>query len=247
MTLQVMTKKVVKMQIKHVNVREGNASMTKYEKGYGIRVISKRMVKKAAFGEPIQAVKDIAVLQEQMLRALDTEGKVFGLYHKKDLMGYYIVTKETLKKDQIEYSFAESIFSLSNNKKDEIAVYRLQEFYLLPECESMREGFEADVFTELKESMMFYDVKAIIRGEEALVLEEKKTSGAGNLGAVGLALLFGVTYGIVFDNLALGICFAMLWGISFGTIFTSAKVKELKPLQEVLAKEQAKEDEDATV
>ena len=246
-----MTKKVVKMPIKHVNVREGNVSMTKYEKGYGIRVISKRIVKKAAFGEPIQAVKDIAVLREQMQRALDTEGKVFGLYHKKDLMGYYIVTKETLKKEQIEYPFEESIFSLSDNKKDEIAVYRLQEFYLLPECESMREGFEADVFTELKESMIIYDVKAIIRGEEALVLVEKKKLDRGKLGGIGLGgsfgLLYGIIFGTLFDNIAMGICFAMLWGISFGTIFTSAKVKELKPLQEVLAKEQAKEDEDATV
>ena len=225
--------------------------MTKYEKGYGIQVISKRMVKKATFGEPIQAVKDISALQEQMQHALDTEGKVYGLYHKKDLMGYYIVTKETLKKEQIEYPFEESIFSLSDNKKDEITVYRLQEFYLLPACESMREGFEADVFTELKESMIFYDVKAIIRGEEALVLVEKKKSELGRIGGIGLGgsfgLLYGIIFGTLFDNIALGICFAMLWGISFGTIFTSAKVKELKPLREVLTDENIKEDTDATV
>lgn len=57
--------------------------MTKYERGYGIKVISKGMVKKAAFGDAIKAVTDTAVLQEKMQKALDTKGKVYGLYHKR--------------------------------------------------------------------------------------------------------------------------------------------------------------------
>ena len=207
--------------------------MTKYEKGYGIKVISKGMVKKAAFGEAIKAVTDTTALQEKMQKALDTKGKVYGLYYKKDLMGYYIFTKETLKKEQIEYSFKESVFALSNNKKDEIEVYRLVESYMLPECEGMREGFENDIKTELKEYMVLYEVKAVVWNGEALVLEEKKGSGFGGLGGIGIALLFGITYGMIFDNLALGICLGMMWGVCFGTIFSSVKVRELKPAEEI--------------
>lgn len=247
MTLQEVTKKLVKMQIKHVKDERGNTFMTKYEKGYGIQRISKRMIKKAAFGEAIQTVKDVSVLQERMQEAVATDGKIFGLYHKKELMGYYIFTKEILKKDQVEYSFKESIFSLSDNKKDEVAVFRLIESYMFPECESMKEGFEQDIKSELKESMMWYDVKVVIWEEEAFVLEEKKGSGWGGIGGIGMALLFGIVYGQIFDNVALGICFAMMWGVAFGTIFSSVKVKGLKPVEEVLAKERIKEEEDATL
>lgn len=211
--------------------------MTKYEKGYGIQVISKRMAKKAAFGEAMQAVKDIVILQEQMQEALASGGKVYGLYHKKDLAGYYIFSKKTLKKAQIEYPFEESVFSVAYTKKEEIEVYGLVEAYMLPECESMKEGFEQDVKAELKESMLLMDVKAVLWHDEALVLQEKKAEGAGKIGnmvtPIALAVLLGITFGQIFDNIALGICFAVMWGVTFGVTFTSATVKELKPVEEV--------------
>ena len=207
--------------------------MTKYEKGYGIKVISKGMVKKAAFGEAIKAVTDITVLQEKMQKALDTGGRVYGLYYKKELKGYYIFSKEVLKKEQIEYDFEKSVFAFFGNKKDEINVYRLIESYMLPACESMREGLEKDIKEELKENMVFYEIKAIVWNEEALVLEEKKGSGFGGIGGMGIGLLFALSYGMLFDNLALGICLGMMWGVCFGTIFSSAKVRELKPAEDI--------------
>ncbi len=95
-----MTKKLVKMQMKYVkkDCHEGRENrfgqtytqhfveengMTKYEKGYGIKAISKGMVKKAAFGEAIKAVTDTSALQEKMQKALNAKGKVYGLYHKR--------------------------------------------------------------------------------------------------------------------------------------------------------------------
>lgn len=215
--------------------------MTKYEKGYRIQRISKRMVKKAAFGEAIQTVKDVSVLQEQMQEAVATEGKIFGLYRKKELMGYYIFTKEILKKEQVEYSFKESIFALSDNKKDEVTAYRLIDSYMLPECEGMKDGFEKDIKAEIKEAMLLYDVKVVIWQEEAFVIEEKKNAGWGGIGGIGMALLFGIVYGQIFDNIGLGICFAMMWGVSFGSIFSAVKIKELKPLEETKAEETAEE------
>ena len=108
---------------------------------------------------------------------------------------------------------------------------------MLPECESMKEGFEQDVKAELKESMLLMDVKAVLWHDEALVLQEKKAEGVGKIGnmvtPIALAVLLGITFGQIFDNIALGICFAVMWGVTFGVTFTSATVKELKPAEEV--------------
>ncbi len=205
--------------------------MGKYAKGYQFSSISKKKAKAGNYGEALSGYKDLEALKSLIREALKVDdkkavsvGKVFGLYEQKELKGYCIFTQEKMKKEMFDFDFSDKEVWEEGEVGDEVPVYKMEELYLLPECESMREAFCEDIKTEMKDSMDFFECKIMVWGEDVFIRHREK-KGFNVLG-LSMGLMMGVSMAFSTDNLAIGVCIGFLWAMVFNFTITETTLKK---------------------
>ena len=219
--------------------------MLGHMKGYEIKSISKRRANKEDFGSSLSQVVAQDTLKEEVLGALETKGKVYGLFKEKELAAIYIFEKIKTKESEIPYlklnvnkdnilEFItkgtadevgeEEVKEAASVNDKETNVYRFVGKYSQPTDEKVIEDFEKMIKAELKEMILWGEVTAVIWGEDVLVIKKIKTEGKGFVSAIPLGMGFGLAIGIALKNVGLGIALGMLWTMAFGTSFSSGKV-----------------------
>jgi len=219
--------------------------MLGHMKGYEIKSISKRRANKEDFGSSLSQVVAQDTLKKEVHEALETKGKVYGLFKEKELAAIYIFEKIKTKESEIPYlklnvNKDNILEFITKGTADEVSeeevkeaapvndketnVYRFVGKYSQPTDEKVIEDFEKMIKAELKEMILWGEVTAVIWGEDVLVTKKIKTEGKGFVSAIPLGMGFGLAIGIALKNVGLGIALGMLWTMAFGTSFSSGKV-----------------------
>ena len=200
--------------------------MLGHMKGYEIKSISKRRANKEDFGSSLSQVVAQDTLKEEVLGALETKGKVYGLFKEKELAAIYIFEKIKTKESEIPYlklnvNKDNILEFITKGTADEVSeeevkeaapvndketnVYRFVGKYSQPTDEKVIEDFEKMIRAELKEMILWGEVTAVIWGEDVLVIKKIKTEGKGFVSAIPLGMGFGLAIGIALKNVGLGI------------------------------------------
>lgn len=221
--------------------------MTGSIKGYNISKISKRKILKGLSCDALNALIDSEALEEQCLKALQTGGKVYGLYKKKELTALYILTNEKIGKSQINQpeinltkdnivdfilkgsdkeasSWSDKVEKEDAENEKAVSVYRLTQKYVIPECENVMAEFEKAILLELKEQVLFGEVYGVIWNDKVLVPRRINAGWLGSFSGLGFGIAMGISFGMIFKNVAIGISLGILWAIVFGTSFTTTTI-----------------------
>lgn len=221
--------------------------MVGYIKGYNISNITKNKANKKGFGVGMESVVSLEILRTNILDALKDGGKVYGLYKKKELVACYIFKKEktssseltqpaviSLTEDNLSKIVQGKIDEVSTEensevlKNEEITVFRFSEKYVSPQHTEVINQFEKAILSEIKEYILFGEVKAVIWGENILVSTQINAGSLGSINGLAIGIAMGFMFGVVFDNIAIGIGLGMIWALAFGTLFKSTGTQSNK-------------------
>lgn len=221
--------------------------MVGYIKGYNISNISKNKANKKGFGVGMDSVVSLEILRTNILDALKDGGKVYGLYKKKELVACYIFKKEktasseltqpaviNLTEENLSKIVQGKIDEVSTEenseilKNEEITVFRFSEKYVSPQHTEVINQFEKAILSEIKEHILFGEVKAVIWEENILVSTQINAGSLGSINGLAIGIAMGFMFGVVFDNLAIGISLGMIWALAFGTLFKSTGTQSNK-------------------
>ena len=171
--------------------------MVGYIKGYDICNVTKRKIEKEEFLSEIQ-IKD-SKIKEKIINVLENKGCVYGLKKKGIFKAIYI---------------------FDNKKVDNKKVLKFNKSLYVEEARDKKEQFEKAIIEELKEKVTMEEVSKVDWGD--IEIEPNKIAGFSGL-TFSVCISLGIIYGMLFDNLALGISFGVAIGLCFGAVVKSKK------------------------
>lgn len=193
-----------------------------------VKSISKRKLEKWRAGTKISALVEESKLREKMTEALQSDGRIYAYYEKKDMIACFLFTaaieeittpyiegQELLKEDQKEKE---------GEKKPE-KIYRLTDIFLLPEYEEHAARMKEYILADMKEWIALTDASAIYWEEEIIRKKKIKLGSLGYFTGITFGISMGILFGIAFDNIALGICLGICFAGS-GLIWSVTPKKE---------------------
>lgn len=164
-------------------------------KGYSIFDISKGTLKKEDFFDEIKN-KD-SKIKEKIEKILQNKGLAWGLKKDKKLKAVYLF--EAVEED---------------NKK----ILRFTEKIILEEITNeIQEKFEKDLITEFTELVSLEDY-AKVEWDGNTIIPKTVKVGKYNIPLGSLMFLICIIFGILMDDLVLGICVGSVLGCSFAVI-----------------------------
>ena len=208
-------------------------------KGYQIKTIFKSMAKKEGFGLAETIDMERQEQQREVLSVLKDGGHAFGIYNKKkELMACYVFRKEKVTESEIPYpkydinkenawdfvtghELKEMVEWEKELSDKQVSIYRLAKVYNKSVPTDVLEEFEKAIITEFKELVMLDEVKAVIWNDKILTAKRVKVGADRYISAIPLGMGVGLLFGVVFDNIPIGLCFGVAWGLIFGVIFTA--------------------------
>ena len=164
-----------------------------------------------------------------MQEALKHKGKVWGIYRDKELQGYYIFVREDVLLSDLlgeEKTNEEETIEGKTNKPEPI--YRLCNEYVGEIDEKELTFLEKNLQEQLKEILQWGTIKAVIWDDKTMTVDTANQNGTGMGLWIPIGMMMGVSFGTIFDNLAMGISLGLLWGVVFGNIFSSGANKKNK-------------------
>lgn len=164
-------------------------------KGYSVCSISKGTLKKEDFFDEIKN-KDLNV-KEKIQNILSNHGIIYGLKKDKKLKAVYLFESITEDKKRI-LKFTEKILLEEINKE-------------------IQEEFEKDITEELSEFVSLEEYSKIVWDENVIVPKMVKV-GKYNLPLGSLMFVVGVIFGILTDDLAMGMCIGICLGCGSAVI-----------------------------
>lgn len=151
--------------------------------GYSLCNISKGTLKKEKFFDEIKN-KD-SKIQEKLEKTLKNKGLAFGLKKDKKLKAVYLFEATTEEKKNI---------------------LRFTEKILLEEITNeIQEKIEKDLITEFAELVSLEDY-AKVEWDDNIIIPKTVKVGKYNVPLGSLMFLLGIIFGILMDDLVLGIC-----------------------------------------
>ena len=196
-------------------------------KGLCIVSLSKKKAEKGNFGAAIHSVIQEKELQEEILEALTGGGQVYALYNKeKEMMACYILVKELVNVTEYterqekteEYTAMEEEMQETGEEQQRMA-FVLKKEYMVVAAEEAREQFEKAILEEVKESVIYQDIKHIAWKDTLLVQENIKMGNWEIASGIGFGFALGMLFGIALDNIGIGIALGIAFWYMFATTF----------------------------
>lgn len=189
-------------------------------KHFNTHTMNEKRLNRTRFGRTFSDITDIEELKKQIADALKKKGRVYGVYHKKELVGIYIF-------ERIEdyFSVSESGVKLGANEFDFqkfwygecTAALHFTKCVCSEEAAEYREKIEKDLREDLKEQIQFGQVAGVCWNDTLMYrrsLQKKKNAAlAGSFlwGIIGFAAGW-----MLFDSIVMAISFACMYSLLFG-------------------------------
>ena len=170
--------------------------MIGYVKGYNICNISKKkLANEELFMELVEIDSEV---KDKVLEILDNNGYIIGLKKGKILKSIYMFSYD---KDNKILKFSNSI------QAKDIAKESIEEF-------------EKAILEELKEKVLLEEISKVEWNDNIIEPRQfSKFSGS----AFAICISLGLMYGIIFDNMGLGLLFGIAFGLCFGVVVKKKK------------------------
>lgn len=177
------------------------------------KVITLNNISKRSFEGRINQLVSEEQLRNEITAALKAGGRVYACYSKKDCVGCYIFVKESVREK-----------TESDGKNKEEFVYRLNAEYINPEAENLIKFMKKSAETGIIDTAAMENCEYIIWNDEKLT---RKKEGSPVLGWI-FGMNFGIMYGTILKNVALGIIFGFSMGAMFSQAFITTKIIRTK-------------------
>ena len=189
-------------------------------KGFNICTIGKKRLERPGFGKRLGEIANLEELKEEIGRTIVAEGRVYGIYKKKELVGVYLFEKVkdyfvenenlNVKLGNREFNF-EKFWYGSNTE-----ALRFKRSICLDEVKDFTEKIEQDLKADLSDQISLGSVAGVEWGEQLMYRKNLHTEPSGGIwgSLFGFGIGFFTGWMIFHDWEAFGLAFfyATIWG-----------------------------------
>lgn len=176
--------------------------MIGYIKGYDICEVTKRKIEKKNFLDEMKVIQP--AIKEELLQVLENKGIIYGLKKKNILKAVYLFEEKTEEDKEKE-------------EEKNILVFRAA--YHTEDTADKMEELEKAITGELKEKICLEEYAGVEWND--IEIKPRTISGNGFSGGLfSLFLCLGVMFGVIFDNISMGMLYGIAMGLCFGTVVT---------------------------
>ena len=204
-------------------------------KGYDIKEISMKRVEKGTFKNDLEAAGAPVNTYNRAHEALANKGSVYAFYNKKNLAACYVVTREPGNRGTNNRGTGNR--GTEDNKTKKKENLRITHTFLTQEIQERKNECDEAVLTELKGEVALSDKYEGIIYDGKFIHPADTEHGPLYLIWAMAGWSFGVVYGLLFDDLALGMCIGFSLGVIFavmGMPFSKKSAWAEDPLEEPL-------------
>lgn len=210
--------------MQRIDVNEGK-TMWVYKNGFQLTDMTVHQAQKAGWLDPLTPAADVSALQAEILSILQGKGKVIQLRKKGQLLGVILLRREQIDPALIiaeHPDAAQSLTAKIAGKKDavdgKVTILREVRQVVLPEWAERLHMFMFDneIHTELGN---YFDgeLRAILWADMCLT-EKTVRVGRINLSGWMVGMGMGVVFGMLMQNVAIGLCFGACFAMCGGLI-----------------------------
>ena len=215
-------------------------------KQYSTHTMNQRRLNRPEFGQNLSSITDVEALKQEISEILKKNGRIYGIYIKKELVGVYIFEK------QEEYFVKrESSVMLGDKEFDyekfwygtSCAAFRFKKSICLDDMKECIGKIEKDIRFDLQEQIEWGQVAGVEWNDELLYRKNLEKKPANSLWGYGVGYVIGFVMGwLIFDSIPLGLCFGLMYASMWGGIsIATARGSEIATL-DFVKKEEVKED-----
>lgn len=211
-------------------------------KQFNTHTMNLRRLNKAEFGKRLSDITDVETLKKEIADILEKNGRVYGIYEKKELVGvylferredYFIKEDSGVKLGDKEFDFEKFWYGTST------VAFSFKKEVCLEGMNECKEKIEKDIRFDLKEQIEWGQVAGVEWNEELMYRKnlEKKTSSSVWGYIVGYAMGFVMGW-LIFDSISMGLCFGLMYACIWGGVsVASASGTEIDTLDFVQKRE----------
>ncbi len=166
-------------------------------KGHKICTITKKNIEKENYINDLQKIDNN--VKEEIINVLENKGYIYGLEKMNSLKAVYIFD------------------NIRDNKKKVVVFNKL--LYVEDAKDKMNE-FEKIIIEELKELVNWGECSKVIWNDIEI---EPNNMNTFSFPTFSMCILLGLLYGIIFDNLGIGLLFGVSIGSCFGAVVKRKK------------------------
>ncbi|MGN0496424.1 MAG: hypothetical protein ACI4GW_09395 [Lachnospiraceae bacterium] len=192
------------------------------KKQFTIHIINKRRLERPEFGNLLSDVTDVVELKKEIAGILEKNGRVYGIYDKKELFGIYIFERREdyfvqrdsgVKLGDKEFDYEKFWYGTST------AALQFKKAICLEDMNECKEKIEKDIRADLTEQIAWGQVAGVEWNGELMYRKNlEKKSGSSVWGyAVGYVIGFVMGW-IIFDSIPMGMSFGLLYACMWGGI-----------------------------
>lgn len=165
--------------------------------GYKVCNVTNKSIEKENYINDLQKID--SNIKEKIINVLENKGHIYGLEKMNSLKAVYIF-------DNIK----------DNNKK----VVVFNKLLYVEDAKDKMNEFEKIIIEELKELVNWGECSKVIWNDIEI---EPNNANAFSFPTFSMCISLGLLYGIIFDNLAIGLLFGVSIGSCFGAVVKRKK------------------------
>lgn len=192
------------------------------EKQYNIHVINKRRLERPEFGNRLSELTDVDALKKEITDTLEKKGRVYGIYHKKELVGvyiferredYFVIKDSGVKLGDKEFDYEKFWYG------DNATALVFRKSICLEAVKENQEKLETDLKGDLSEQISWGQVAGVEWNESLMYRKNLQEKSGQNVWGYAVGYAMGFVLGwIVFDSISMGLCFGLLYACMWGGI-----------------------------
>ncbi|MGN0153858.1 MAG: hypothetical protein ACI4A3_05365 [Lachnospiraceae bacterium] len=210
-------------------------------KKYNIHTMNQRRLNRPEFGKRLSEITDVEALKKEIADILEKNGRVYGIYEKKELVGVYLFERREdyfVKKDSgvklgdKEFDFEKFWYG------DSTAALQFKKAICIEDLDEYKEKIEKDIRFDLKDQIEWVQVAGVEWNEELMYRKNLQKPKSGAWGYV-VGYVMGFVMGwIIFDSIPMGLSFGLMYACMWGGIsVASANGTEIDTLDFVQKRE----------
>ena len=211
-------------------------------KQFNTQTINQRRLNRPAFGKRLSEITDLESLKNEIADILEKNGRVYGIYEKKELVGVYLFERREdyfvqrdsgVKLGDKEFDYEKFWYGTST------AALQFKKAICLKDVNECKEKIEKDIRTDLTEQIEWGQVAGVEWNEELMYRKNLEKKSGNSIWGYFVGYAIGLLMGwIVFDSIAMGMSFGLMYAVMWGGIsVATAKNTEIDTLDFVKKRE----------
>ncbi|MCM1157954.1 MAG: hypothetical protein NC300_10730 [Bacteroidales bacterium] len=171
------------------------------------------------FGERLSGITDVGELKEEIADVLAENGRAYGIYEEKELVGVYLFEKREnyFVKTKTEIKLGDREFNLDEFEEfwygSSTAALVLKKCICLKEAEDGKEELEKDIKADLTDYIQIFGQVAGVEWNDKLLYQKRiKKESNRLLKMLGWFVVGAIMGWIIFEEAVMVVCMGFLWG-----------------------------------